>query len=125
MNPVRRRLTVVNAPSSSGVIATATAGNNEGGGAAGWSSQQSTGESQAELMELVKRTLEPTSQVWLPRQRAAQKQQEAKATAMPRPDDSSASLAYRVGELAKVNCLDEALKLIEILSRQSSPDLER
>lgn len=47
---------------------------------------------------------------------------EAIHEAMPRPDDDWDKLADRVGQLAAVNSFDEALKIVESLSKQNTTD---
>ena len=47
---------------------------------------------------------------------------EAIHNAMPRPDDDWEVLADRVGQLAAVNSFDEALKIVEDLTKQSKAE---
>lgn len=50
---------------------------------------------------------------------------QATQNALPRPGDDARMLAERVGQLAAVNSFDEALRILEDLSKQNSDALSR
>lgn len=79
--------------------------------------------SPSELQRLVDRNLSSSGGgVWSTRRAMMQFNREAIHEAMPRPDDDWDKLADRVGQLAAVNSFDEALKIVESLSKQNTTD---
>ena len=85
--------------------------------------QQQAELSQSELNNLVDRNLSSSGGgVWSTRRAMVQFNKQAIRNALPGPDDDSIKLAERVGQLAAVNSFDEALKIVENLSKQNTAD---